>query len=162
MARRYLSRERQGHTLQTTALVHEAYMRLIDQKQANWQNRAHFFGLAAQMMRRILIDHARSHQADKRGGNAEHIALCDAPQMPVEKAAELIALDDALNDLAEQDAQMSKIVELRFFGGCDEKEVAELLKISERTVQRKWHMARAWLQRELSAEPKANQTDESK
>ena len=149
LASSYLRRERQGHTLEPTALVHEAYLRMIDQTQAHWQNRAHFFGVAAQMMRRILIDHARAHQADKRGGEFQKLSLDENIDVSGVRAAELVALDDALNRLAEIDPQKSRIVELRFFGGLSVDETAEVLGVSVPTVKRHWRMAKAWLYGEV-------------
>ena len=152
VAGRYLRKERQDHTLQTTALVHEAYLRLIDQNQANWQNRAQFFGVAANMMRRILVDHARGHHADKRGGGAAKLSLDEAIEIADQKAVDLIALDDALNRLAQLDQQQCQVVELRFFGGLTVEEVAEVMKLSPATIKREWSMAKAWLHRELTRE----------
>jgi RNA polymerase sigma factor (TIGR02999 family) len=149
IAARYLRREHPGHTLQTTALVHEAYLRLIDQKHVNWQNRAHFFGIAAQMMRRILVDHARGQRTDKRGGGATKLSLDEAIGLAEEREVDLVALDDALTNLAAMDAQQSRIVELRFFGGLTVEEVAEVIGVSPATVKREWSMAKAWLYREL-------------
>lgn len=148
-ADRYLRRERSDHTLQATALVHEAYIRLIDQ-QVSWQNRAHFFGVAAEMMRRILIDHARSHQAVKRGSGGIKLSLEDVLDLSDEKAADLVALDDALKALAEIDPQKCKLVELRFFGGLSLEETAEVLNVGTATVTRQWRMAKAWLYHELN------------
>ena len=145
LASSYLRRERQDHTLQPTALVHEAYLRMIDQTQAHWQNRAHFFGVAAQMMRRILIDHARAQQADKRGGEFQKLSLDENIDVSGARADELVALDEALERLAELDAQKSRIVELRFFGGLSVEETAEVLGVSAPTVKRQWRMAKAWL-----------------
>ncbi len=145
LAASYLRRERQGHTLQPTALVHEAYMRMIDQTQVEWQNRAHFFGVAAQMMRRILVDHARGQQAEKRGGEFQKLSLDENIDVSGERAADLIALDDALARLAELDPQKSRVVELRFFGGLSVEETAEVLGVSAPTVKRQWRMAKAWL-----------------
>ncbi|MGH9844910.1 MAG: sigma-70 family RNA polymerase sigma factor [Blastocatellia bacterium] len=150
LAKLYLKRERSGHSLQTTALVNEAYLRLIDWKNVEWQNRAHFFGLSAQLMRRILVDHARRRSYRKRGGDARQVSLEEAAVVSVERSADLIALDDALNTLAGMDARKSRIVELRFFGGLSVEETAEALKISPRTVKREWALAQAWLYRELS------------
>ena len=150
IAGRYLRKERQDHTLQTTALVHEAYIRLIDQNQANWQNRAQFFGVAAQMMRRILVDHARGHTADKRGGGIAKLSLDEAIEIAEQREVDLIALDDALNTLAQLDEQQCRVVELRFFGGLTVEEVAEVMKLSPATIKREWSMAKAWLHRELS------------
>jgi RNA polymerase sigma factor (TIGR02999 family) len=152
IAGRYLRKERQDHTLQTTALVHEAYIRLIDQNQANWQNRAQFFGVAAQMMRRILVDHARGHQADKRGGGAAKLSLDEAIEIADQQAVDLIALDDALTQLAKLDEQQCRVVELRFFGGLTVEEVAEVMSLSPATIKREWSMAKAWLHRELTRE----------
>ena len=150
IASRYLRRERQGHTLQTTALINEAYLRIVDQKNVNWQNRAHFFGVAAQMMRRILVDHARSHLYAKRGGGAPKLTLDEAIATPQERDLELVALDDALTTLAEIDPQQGRIIELRFFGGLTIEETAEALSISPATVKRDWNMAKAWLYGEIS------------
>jgi RNA polymerase sigma factor (TIGR02999 family) len=149
LAERYLRRERSDHTLQATALVHEAYLKLIDQREVRWQNRAHFYGVAAQAMRRILVDHARGHMAAKRGSGGVKLSL-DDEQNPVavvssEKAEEMVALDDALNKLAERDQQQARIVELRFFGGLSIEETAEVLGIGTATVIRKWRTARAFL-----------------
>jgi RNA polymerase sigma factor (TIGR02999 family) len=150
IAKRYLRKERDDHTLQTTALVHEAYIRMIDQNHANWQNRAQFFGVAANMMRRILVDHARGHQADKRGGGIAKLSLDEAIEIADQKEVDLIALDDALNNLAELDEQQSRVVELRFFAGLTVEETAEVMKLSPATIKREWSMAKAWLHRELS------------
>lgn len=149
LAGRYLRRERPDHSLQATALVHEAYLRLIGQE-VSWQNRAHFFGVAAEMMRRILIDNARKHQASKRGSGAIKLALDEALDMADEKAAELVALDDALKALAVFDPQKSKIVELRFFGGLSIEETAEVVGLSPATVVRQWKLAKAWLYHEVN------------
>ncbi len=149
MARRYMNRERQGHTLQTTALINEAYVRLVDQKQVHWQNRAHFFAISAQIMRRILIDHARRYDYAKRGGGAQKISLDETAIMAVEPAAGLVLLDEALRRLGEIDPRRSQVVELRYFGGLNNEEIAGVLKISENTVTRDWNMARAWLYQEL-------------
>jgi RNA polymerase sigma factor (TIGR02999 family) len=150
LAANYLRRERHGHTLQPTALVHEAYLRLIDQTQVRWQNRAHFFGVAAQMMRRILVDYARGHGANKRGGEFQKLSLDENIDVSGERASELVALDDALNALAAIDEQKSRIVELRFFGGLSVEETAEVLGVSAPTVKRQWRMAKAWLYGEVS------------
>jgi RNA polymerase sigma-70 factor, ECF subfamily len=144
LAHSYLRRERSEHTLQTTALVHEAYMKLIDQRSVDWKNRAQFFALSAQAMRRILIDNARKHIADKRG-KGEKISLENALEISVETDENLIALDLALRELEQFDAKQSKIIELRYFGGLTIEETAEVLKISPATVKREWTMARAWL-----------------
>lgn len=150
MADRYLRRERSDHTLQSTALVHEAYLKLIDQRHVRWQNRAHFFGIAAQAMRRILVDHARDRQAEKRGGGAVKLSLDDELDLSDRRASELIALDDALNTLMEMDAQKSRIVELRFFGGLSIEETAEVLGVGTATVIRQWRLAKAWLYGEIN------------
>ena len=150
MARRYLRGERVDHTLQPTALVHEAYMRLVDQREANWQNRAHFLAVAAQVMRRILVDHARAHKAEKRGGLNPKLALDVVTAVQEQRYPELIILDDALTNLQKHDSRQGQVVELRFFGGLSEVEIAEVLGISERTVKRDWKIARAWLYREMT------------
>ena len=151
LAGSYLRRERSDHTLQPTALVHEAYIKLIDQTQVKWQNRAHFFGIAANIMRRILVDYARQHKAEKRGGAAEKMPLEEEILIVSEgKSAELLALDEALENLAKLDPQKSKIVELRYFGGLSVEETAEVLGVSEITVKRHWRMAKAWLYGQLS------------
>jgi RNA polymerase sigma factor (TIGR02999 family) len=152
LARGYMRQERPGHILQTTALINEAYLRLIDWKQVHWRNRAHFFGVAAQLMRRILVDFARARQQDKRGGGAGQVSLDEAAAVSVERSAEFIALDEALGRLAAIDPRRSLMVELRFFGGLSEEETAEALKVSPRTVRREWSLARAWLHRELKRE----------
>ncbi len=151
LSHHYMSGERAGHTLQTTALVNEAYVRLIDWKNVRWQNRAHFFGVSAQLMRRILVDFARSHGYEKRGGGTRPVTLDDAALVVDSKGTDMVALDDALNALAELDARQSRVVELRFFGGLTNEEAAEVLKVSEATVRRDWSLARAWLHRELAA-----------
>lgn len=150
-AARYLRRERVGHTLQTTALIHEAYLRLVDQKNVHWQNRAQFFGLAAQLMRRILVDHARTKKRAKRGGSDIRVSLTGAKVLAKSKDLDVVALDEALDRLAQIDEQQSKIVELRFFSGLTVEETAEVLSISPATVKRDWSMAKAWLHRELSS-----------
>jgi len=150
LAKRYLRRERSDHTLQSTALVHEAYLRMVDQKGMQWQNRAHFFAVAAQMIRRILVDHARTHNAEKRGGGALKLELDEAIGVPQRRDLNLVALDDAMNTLAEMDPQQGRIVELRFFGGLSIEETAEVLGISPATVKRDWAVAKAWLYRDLS------------
>lgn len=153
LAHRYMSQERSDHTLQTTALVHEAYLRLVGQTDVRWQNRAHFFAVSAQLMRRILVDHARTQHAAKRGGaEVIKLSLDEAAHVPDECAAELIALDEALTKLADVDRQKSRIVELRFFGGLTLDEVAEMLNVSAPTVTRQWRVARAWLYREMDKE----------
>jgi RNA polymerase sigma factor (TIGR02999 family) len=151
LASRHLAHERVGHTLQTTALVNQTYLRLIDQKRVRWQNKAHFFGIAAQMMRRILVDYARARRYAKRGGGAPVVSLDEAATVSVEKASDLIAVDDALTRLSELDARKARVVELRFFGGLSVEETAEVLKVSPNTVLREWRTAKAWLHRELSA-----------
>jgi RNA polymerase sigma factor (TIGR02999 family) len=148
-AQRYLSRESPGHTLQTTALVHEAYLRLVDQRDARWQNRAQFFGVAAQLMRRILVDYARRHQAAKRGGSAIQVPYEEGAVAAAGSEVDLVALDDALTRLAARDPQQARVVELRYFTGLGIEETAEALGISPATVKRDWAMARAWLKREL-------------
>ncbi|HJP92024.1 MAG TPA: sigma-70 family RNA polymerase sigma factor [Pyrinomonadaceae bacterium] len=150
LAQHYLSRERAEHTLQTTALVHEAYLRLVDQKAVNWQNRAQFFGIAAQMMRRILINHAKSRNAVKRRGYATKISLDEAIGFFEQREIDLIALNEALETLAALDAEQAKIVELRFFGGLTIEEIAEVLGISPATTKREWDSAKLWLRRQLS------------
>ena len=150
MAHRYMSRERKGHTLQTTALVNEVYMKLIDQRQVSWQNRAHFFAVAAKLMRRILVDYARSRQYAKREGERHKVELEEAAQVSKERGAELIAVDDALLSLEMLDARKAKVVELRFFGGLTIEETAEVLQTSHATIERDWTTARAWLYREIS------------
>src|SRR5256712_1490221 len=150
LAHQYMNKERPGHTLQTSALVNEAYLRLIDQKQVHWQNRAHFFGIAAQLMRRILVDYARNRRYAKRGGGALKVSLDEAAMVSQDRAAELIALDEALQNLTAIDPRRSQVVELRFFGGLSIEETAEVIKISRNTVIRDWTMAKAWLFREIS------------
>ncbi len=149
LAQHYLRRERPDHTLQATALVHEAYLRLVDQRAVTWQNRAHFFGVAAQLMRRILVDHARRHHAAKRGGTALKVSLNDVVLAAEERAEDLVALDDALNRLAAMDPRQGRVVELRLFGGLTVEETAEVLRISPATVKREWTTAKAWLSREI-------------
>jgi RNA polymerase sigma factor (TIGR02999 family) len=146
----YLQRERIDHTLQTTGLVHEAYLRLVDQKEVQWKNRGHFFAVAAQAMRRILVDYARRHQAVKRGSSSPKISLEEAVAVSNETAHELLVIDELLNRLASIDSQGSRIVELRFFGGLTVEETAEAMDISPATVKREWSVARAWLLREIS------------
>jgi len=149
LAKGYMRGEQPGHTLQTTALINEAYLRLIDWKNVRWQNRAHFFGVAAQLMRRILVDFARSRHYARRGGGAQQVSLDEALTIHEDRSAEIIALDDALKSLAEIDPRKSQIVELKFFGGLTVEETAEALKTPQRTVEREWNLARAWLYREL-------------
>lgn len=152
MADRYLRLERPGHTLQPTALVHEAYLRLIDQTQVNWQNRAHFFGVAAQMMRRILVDHARTKQRDKRGGPAIKLSLDEVANLSKGRPVDLVALDEALKSLAEIDQRKGRVVEMRYFGGLSVDETAEALEVSPQTVMRDWKLAKAWLYQEIRSE----------
>jgi RNA polymerase sigma factor (TIGR02999 family) len=141
--------EREGHTLQPTALVHEAYLRMVGGDNVPWQNRAHFLGCAARVMRNVLVDHARAHRAGKRGGGNHRVTLTEALGLAESRDVDLVALDDALAALAEFDDQKSRIVEMRYFGGLSEEEVAEVLGVSERTVRRGWTMAKAWLRREM-------------
>ncbi|HMY71472.1 MAG TPA: sigma-70 family RNA polymerase sigma factor, partial [Blastocatellia bacterium] len=148
-AGRYLRRERSDHTLQPTALVHEAYIQLIDQSRVNWESRAHFFGAAARLMRRILVDHARAHQAEKRGSGEEAIALDEALGVPDNKDVNLLALNDALDELTRLDARQSQVVELRYFGGLSIEETAAVLDISPATVKREWSMAKVWLHHQI-------------
>lgn len=150
IAKRYMSRERGNHTLQTTALVNEAYMRLIDWKTAKWENRAHFFGVSAQLMRRILVDFARK-RPKVSDEIVHHVSLEEAFNVAAEKDADLVALDEALNELAKFDERKAKIVELKFFGGLSVEETAEVLRVAPITVMREWQKAKAWLYRELSA-----------
>ncbi len=151
IARRYMYRERPGHTLQTTALVNEAYLRLTDARQVHWQNRAHFFAVSAQLMRRILVDFARSKNYLKRGGGAQKVTFDEALVRSPEQGQDLVALDDALTALAVIDERKSRVVELRFFGGLSVGETAEVLKISPDSVMRDWRLAKAWLAREMTA-----------
>ena len=150
LARGYMRGERADHVLQSTALINEAWLRLIDWKDAEWQNRAHFFGVAAQMMRHILVDFARERGAARRGGSAQQVSLEEGVLITSDRGAEILALDEALKMLAIFDTRKSQIVEMRFFGGLSVEEVAEVLKVSPRTVKREWNLARAWLYRELS------------
>jgi RNA polymerase sigma-70 factor (ECF subfamily) len=152
LAHRYMRRERPGHTMQTTALIHEAYLRLVDQNQVRWQHQAHFFGIAARLMRQILIEHAHSHTRAKRGGGVGTLALDEAAIVSQARATELLALDDALERLATIDPRKSQVVELRFFGGLSVEEAAQVLNIAPNTVLRDWRMAKAWLRREISHE----------
>jgi len=149
IARRYMGRERKGHTLQTSALVNEAYLRLVDWKNVEWQNRAHFFAVSAQMMRRILVDFARNRRYLKRGGGALQVSLAEADGISLERGTDLVALDDALTSLAAVDKRKSEVVELRFFAGLSVEETAEVLKVSPDTVLRDWKLAKVWLLREL-------------
>ena len=150
LAHRYMGREYPGHVLQTTALVHEAYLRLTDSTQQRWQNRAHFFAISAQLMRQILVDFARSRHRQKRGGGVRPVSLEEALVLTDEKEPDLVALDDALNALAEVDSQKSRVVELRFFGGLSVEETAEVLRVSPDKVMRDWSLARTWLYRQMS------------
>jgi len=153
LARRYMAQERPGHTLQTTALVNEAYLRLVDSTHASWQNRTQFFAICAQVMRRILVDWARARQAAKRGGEAHPLELEEALVVSDKPGENLVALDDALRELAALDPRKSRVVELRFFGGLSVEESAEVLDVSVETVMRDWKFAKTWLRRELSKEP---------
>ena len=151
LASNYLRRERAEHTLQPTALVNEAYLKLVHQKNAKWQNRAHFFGISAQLMRRILVDHARQHQAVKRGGSVQQrISITSVEKLAKQPEVDLLALNEALDELAKMDPQQSRIVEMKFFGGLSIEEIAEVLSIGHATVERDWKMARAWLRRQLA------------
>jgi RNA polymerase sigma factor (TIGR02999 family) len=152
LAHHYMSRERAGHTLQTTAILNEAYLRLVDNTKPLWQNRTHFVAAAAQLMRRIMVDHARERHSLKRGGGALKVTLDEAALVTKTRSEELLALDEALERLAVQDPRKSQIVELRYFGGLTVEETAEFLKLSQRTVEREWNMAKAWLYRALSGE----------
>jgi len=152
IASRHMHRERSDHTLQTTALLNEVYVRLIDQKQVEWRDRAHFYGIAARIMRQILVDHARTTGRAKRGGDVRHLHLDEALIFSPEKSAELIALDEALDRLAAHDARKERVVELRYFGGLSVEEAAEVLQVHPNTVIRDWTLARAWLKRELEAQ----------
>lgn len=150
LARRYMRRERPGHTLQASALVNEVYLRLVDGEQVRWHDRAHFFAIAARLMRRILVDHARARRSRKRGGGASEVSLDEALTVSQEPGRDLVALDDALTALATVDLRRSRVVELRFFGGLSVDETAEVLKVSPDTIGRDWRLAKAWLLRELS------------
>jgi len=154
-ARRYMARERQEHTIQTTALINEVYLRHVDFRGTGWQDRAHFFAVCAKMMRRILTDFARSRRYLKRGGGAPQITFDEGIFVSREPGSDLVALDDALNNLAGTDERKSRVVELRFFGGLNVKETAEVLKVSEETVKRDWRLAKLWLLREMSVEKKS-------
>ena len=149
IAHRYVQRERNGHTLETTALVNEAYLRLAGQKKIEWQNRAHFFAVTAQVMRHILIDHARRRRFLKHGGDAQQVSLSEAAMMSEQRAAELVTLDEALDELARLDGRKSRVVELRYFGGLSLEETAEVLEVSLMTVRRDWRAAKAWLYRRI-------------
>ena len=157
MAGHYLRMENPGNSLQPTALVHEAYLRLVDQTRVSWQNRSHFFGVAAQMMRRILVDHARTKHRDKRGGTATKLPLDEALDLSQARAGDLVALDDALESLAEIDERKSRVVELRFFGGLSVEETAEVLGVSPQTVLRDWKLAKAWLYQNIKGEARDDQ-----
>jgi RNA polymerase sigma-70 factor, ECF subfamily len=150
LAHHYMSRERMGHTLQTTAVLNEAYLRLVDETKPVWQGRSHFIAVAAQLMRHIMVDHARKHQSLKRGGGALKVTLDEAALVTETRSHELLDLDEGLERLAAQDARKAQIVELRYFGGLTVEETAEFLKLSQRTVEREWTVAKAWLYRELS------------
>ena len=152
LAHRYMSREKPNHALQTTALVNEVYLRLVDVTQVSWQDRAHFFAIAARMMRRVLTDFARSRNYQKRGGAALHVSFDEALAVSQAKDPEIVAVDEALSALAAVDARKSQVVELRFFGGLSVEETAEVLKVSPETVKRDWRFAKAWLHRALSGE----------
>jgi len=152
LARRYMRRESPGHTLQTSALLNEAFLRLVDQKNVHWQNRAHFYGIAAQMMRRILVDYARSRNYEKRGGGARGLSLDEALIVSDARNEEVVNVHEALERLTEFDSRKGQIVELRFFGGLSIEETAEVLDVSPGTVMRDWTLAKAWLRRELSPE----------
>jgi RNA polymerase sigma-70 factor, ECF subfamily len=149
MAKRYMSQQNPGHTLQTTALIHEAYLRMVKLKEKHFQNRAHFFGVAAQAMRHILVDYARARHTDKRGGGARPISLEEAALVTQERAAELVAFDDALKDLEKLSKRQSRVVELRYYGGLTVEETATVLEVSSDTVMRDWSMAKTWLHRAL-------------
>jgi RNA polymerase sigma-70 factor (ECF subfamily) len=153
LASSYLRRERSNHTLQSTALVHEAFMRLVGQQDVQWRNRAHFYAIAAQMIRRILVDYARSQNAEKRGSGAVKLALDDAMAVPLQAGIDLLGLNDALDRLAELDARQSRIVELRFFTGLSIEETAEVMHLSPASIKREWNTARAWLFREMTRHP---------
>lgn len=150
LARNYLSKERAGHTLQPTALVHEAYLRLIDQNRTNWENRTHFYAVAATLMRRILVNHARDHAAQKRGGGIQVISLDDIKDLSGDNSLDIIRLDEVLQNLEKFDRRKLRVVEMRFFGGLSELEISKILNVSEKTVRRDWTMAKMWLHRELS------------
>ena len=150
IARNHMRGERKGHTLQTTALINEAYVRLVNQKHVRWQNRAHFMAIASELMRRILVDYARRRQYQKRGGGAIQVTLSDAAQVSSERTPDLVALDEALTSLAQIDERRSRVVELRFFGGLSIAETAEVLKVSSTTVERDWTIAKAWLHKTLT------------
>lgn len=150
LARNYLARERGDHTLQATALVHEAYIRLADQTRLGWKDRAHFYGIAARLMRQILVDHARKHNAQKRGGLAQKLSLDEARELATKQDVDLVELNSALEDFARDYPRKSEVVELKFFGGLDAKEISEVMQVSEKTVLRDWSFAKLWLCRALS------------
>ncbi len=150
LARNYLGRERNDHTLQATALVHEAYLRLADETRLTWKDRAHFYGIAAHLMRRILVDHARAHNAVKRGGLEQKLSLDEARELPMKETVELVALDGALENFSQNYPRKGEVVELKFFGGLETKEISEVLQISEKTVLRDWNFAKLWLCRALT------------
>ncbi|HEY6120527.1 MAG TPA: sigma-70 family RNA polymerase sigma factor [Pyrinomonadaceae bacterium] len=149
LAHQYISRERTGHTLQTTALVHEAYLRLVDQKNVDWESRSHFFAVSAQVMRHILVDYARQHAAVKRGGQVQKVELEGTATISRERAGELVALDEAMQALNEIHPRRSKVVELRYFAGLNNKEASEVLNVSQATIERDWRFAKAWLYRQM-------------
>ena len=155
LAKGYMRKERAGQTLQTTALIHEAYLRLIDAKRVEWQNRAHFFGVAGHIMRQILVGMARQRGSQKRGGGARQISLDEGLVVTQQQDEDLVAIDEALSALAEVDARKAQVIELRFFGGLTEEETAAALKVSPETVRRDWRLARSWLRRKLSEGPQA-------
>jgi RNA polymerase sigma factor (TIGR02999 family) len=150
LARSYMRGERKGHTLQTTALINEAYVRMVDQRNVHWQNRSHFFAISAQIMRRILVDHARRYLHAKRGGGAQKISLDEVLIVAKERSEEVLMLNEALSNLARLDPRRCQVVEMRYFAGLNNKEIASVLKISENTVMRDWNLARAWLYQQLS------------
>ncbi|MEP7012285.1 MAG: sigma-70 family RNA polymerase sigma factor [Acidobacteriota bacterium] len=152
LAGRYLNRERASHTLETHDLIHEAFLRLVDQRQVDWHNRAHFFAIAAQMMRRILVDHARRRGYRKHGGELRQLALDEVPDLAAQRGMDLVALDEALTELAQVDGELAKVVDLRFFGGLEHAEIAAALGVSNPTVRRRWRVAKAWLYRRLASE----------
>ena len=149
LARRHMARQRKGHTLQPSALVNEAYVRLVDLSRVRWQDRAHFFAMSSRLMRRILVDHARARQSLKRGAGAPHVSFDETLAIPVERAVDLVKLDDALQELAVVDTRKSEVIEMRFFGGLSVEETAEALKVSPDTVMRDWKLAKAWLLRQM-------------
>jgi RNA polymerase sigma factor (TIGR02999 family) len=152
IAARQLRRERAGHTLQPTALVHEAYVKLVDQRRVDWLNRAHFYGVASQVMRRLLVDHARRHNADKRGNGFEWVAIDEGLNVPAQSQIPVLVLDDVIGRLEKLDRRLAQLVEVRAFGGCTLEEAAEVLHVSKSTVKREWRTAKAWLVRELRSE----------